>query len=67
MPLNKVSIARLLSKKAPFLSVTEETSIEQTVSGLNVQRKGSIVSKKIVLFLVFLPSATFFREFICRT
>ena len=67
MPLNKVSIARLLSKKAPFLSVTEETSIEQTVAELYVQRKASIVSKKIVLFLLFLPSTTFFREFICRT
>ena len=47
MPLNKVSISRLLIKKGTmFFSVTEETSIEQTVSEIKVQRKGSIVIKK---------------------
>ena len=42
MPLNKVSVSRLLNEKsASIFYLTVETSIEQTVSGMNQQ---SIVS-----------------------
>ena len=47
MPLNKASISRLLSEKcASIFCVTEETSMEQTVPEINLQRIGSIVVKK---------------------
>ena len=47
MPLNKVSVSRLLSEKsASIFCVTEETSIEQAVSEMNRQRIGSILVKK---------------------
>ena len=47
MPLNKVSVSRLLSEKsAPIFYVTEETSIEQAVSEMNQQRIVSVVVKK---------------------
>jgi hypothetical protein len=39
--------------------MTEETSIQQTISEINVQLKGSIVIKKDSFILIFLPSATF--------
>ena len=47
MPLNKVSVSRLLSdKSASIFYVTEETSIEQAVSEMNRQRIVSVVIKK---------------------
>ena len=47
MPLNKVSVSRLLSEKsASIFYVTEETSIEQAVSQMKRQRIVSIVIKK---------------------
>ena len=47
MPLNNVSISRLLSEKSALVfCVTEETSMEQAVTGMNLQRIGSIVVKK---------------------
>ena len=47
MPLNKVSVSRLLSEKsASIFYVTEETSIEQAVSQMNRQRIVSVVVKK---------------------
>ena len=59
MPLNKVSISRLLSKMRYFLSVSEETSIEQSVSEINVHRKGSIAIQKDSFIFGILPGATF--------
>ena len=60
MPLNKVSASRLLSEKsASIFYVSEETFIKQAVSEINRQRIVSVVVKKIVLFVVILPSATF--------
>ena len=47
MPLNKVSVSKLLSEKsASIFYVTEETSIEQVVSEMNRQRIVSVVVKK---------------------
>ena len=47
MPLNKVSVSRLLSEKsASIFYVTEETSIEQAVSEMKRQRIVSVVVKK---------------------
>ena len=47
MPINKVSVSRLLGEKtAPIFSVTEERTIEQAISEMNSQRVGSIVVKK---------------------
>ena len=47
MPLNKVSVSRLLSEKsASIFYVTEETSIELAVSQMNRQRIVSVVIKK---------------------
>ena len=48
MPLNKVSVSRLLSEKsASIFYLTEETSIEQAVSEMNRQRtvSGGLDSK----------------------
>ena len=47
MPLNKVSIPRLLSEKsASVFCVTEKKSIKQAVPEMSRQRMGSIVVKK---------------------
>ena len=47
MPLNKVSVSRLLSKKsASIFYLTEETSIEQAVYEINRQCIVSVFIKK---------------------
>ena len=46
MPLNKVSVSRLLSQKSvSIFYVTRETSIEQAVSEMNRQSMVSVIVK----------------------
>ena len=47
MPLNKVSVSRLLSEKSALIFyMTEETSILQAVSEMNRQHIVSVIVKK---------------------